>query len=95
MNYMSRKFEYEADDFAKTTYKPEPLISSLKKLSKKLSKDEIDLLSKMLKHFLPKISQLVSESTSFRQKAKDWETKLRKQNYPKKHWKQPKKSWLV
>lgn len=34
MNYMSRQFEYQADDYAKTTYKAEPLISSLKKLSK-------------------------------------------------------------
>ena len=34
MNYVSRVFEFQADDYAKTTYKPEPLISSLKKLSK-------------------------------------------------------------
>jgi STE24 endopeptidase len=34
MNYVSRQFEYQADDYAKTTYKSEPLISSLKKLSK-------------------------------------------------------------
>ena len=34
MNWFSRKFEYQADDYAKTTYKAEPLISSLKKLSK-------------------------------------------------------------
>jgi len=34
MNYFSRKFEYQADDYAKTTYKAEPLITSLKKLSK-------------------------------------------------------------
>jgi STE24 endopeptidase len=34
MNYVSRKFEYQADDYAKTTYKAEPLITSLKKLSK-------------------------------------------------------------
>ena len=34
MNMFSRKFEYQADDYAKTTYKAEPLISSLKKLSK-------------------------------------------------------------
>ncbi|MCL4126537.1 UNVERIFIED_CONTAM: hypothetical protein GTU68_028912 [Idotea baltica] len=34
MNQLSRKFEYQADDYAKTTYKPEPLITSLKKLSK-------------------------------------------------------------
>lgn len=34
MNYFSRKFEYQADDYAKTTYKAEPLISGLKKLSK-------------------------------------------------------------
>ena len=34
MNYISRKFEYQADDYAKETYKGEPLISSLKKLSK-------------------------------------------------------------
>ena len=34
MNYFSRKFEYQADDFAKNTYKAEPLITSLKKLSK-------------------------------------------------------------
>lgn len=35
MNYLSRKFEYEADDFAKRTFAAMPLISSLKKLSKK------------------------------------------------------------
>ncbi len=34
MNYISRKFEYQADDYAKTTYNAEPLIRSLKKLSK-------------------------------------------------------------
>ncbi|MFD2914317.1 M48 family metallopeptidase [Psychroserpens luteus] len=34
MNQLSRKFEYQADDFAKNTYKAEPLITSLKKLSK-------------------------------------------------------------
>ncbi|MBD0833171.1 M48 family metallopeptidase [Aestuariibaculum sediminum] len=34
MNMVSRAFEYQADDFAKTTYKAEPLITSLKKLSK-------------------------------------------------------------
>jgi len=34
MNWFSRKFEYQADDYAKNTYKSEPLISSLKKLSK-------------------------------------------------------------
>ncbi|HSI71068.1 MAG TPA: M48 family metallopeptidase [Gillisia sp.] len=34
MNYLSRKFEYQADDFAKNTYNGGALISSLKKLSK-------------------------------------------------------------
>ena len=34
MNYISRKFEYQADNYAKKTYAGEPLISSLKKLSK-------------------------------------------------------------
>ncbi|WP_147677930.1 M48 family metallopeptidase [Algibacter pacificus] len=34
MNMFSRAFEYQADDYAKNTYKAEPLISSLKKLSK-------------------------------------------------------------
>ncbi len=34
MNYFSRKFEYQADNYAKETYKAAPLISSLKKLSK-------------------------------------------------------------
>ncbi|NER14161.1 M48 family metalloprotease [Leptobacterium flavescens] len=34
MNYFSRKFEYQADAYAKETYASEPLISSLKKLSK-------------------------------------------------------------
>lgn len=34
MNYLSRKFEYQADNYAKETYKAEPLISGLKKLSK-------------------------------------------------------------
>ena len=34
MNQFSRKFEYQADDYAKNTYKAEPLVSSLKKLSK-------------------------------------------------------------
>ena len=34
MNYLSRKFEYEADNYAKETYEATPLISSLKKLSR-------------------------------------------------------------
>lgn len=34
MNHFSRKFEYQADDYAKTTYNAESLITSLKKLSK-------------------------------------------------------------
>ncbi|WP_455170209.1 M48 family metallopeptidase, partial [Aegicerativicinus sediminis] len=34
MNYISRVFEYQADNYAKETYAGEPLISSLKKLSK-------------------------------------------------------------
>ncbi len=34
MNLLSRKFEYEADDYAKNTYKASPLISALKKLNK-------------------------------------------------------------
>lgn len=34
MNLMSRKFEYEADDYAKETFGPEALVQSLKKLSK-------------------------------------------------------------
>ena len=34
MHLFSRKFEYQADDYAKNTYKAEPLVSSLKKLSK-------------------------------------------------------------
>ena len=34
MNYLSRKFEYQADNYAKSTYKAAPLISGLKKLSK-------------------------------------------------------------
>ncbi|MFV8226529.1 M48 family metallopeptidase, partial [Christiangramia aquimixticola] len=34
MNYISRKFEYQADNYAKSTYDGDYLISSLKKLSK-------------------------------------------------------------
>jgi len=34
MNHLSRKFEYQADSYAKTTYAGLPLITSLKKLSK-------------------------------------------------------------
>ncbi|HSP41059.1 MAG TPA: M48 family metallopeptidase [Gillisia sp.] len=34
MNYLSRKFEYQADDYAKNTYGGEGLISGLKKLSR-------------------------------------------------------------
>lgn len=34
MNFLSRKFEYQADDYAKNTYAATPLITSLKKLSK-------------------------------------------------------------
>jgi STE24 endopeptidase len=34
MNYLSRKFEYQADNYAKKTYNAQALISSLKKLSK-------------------------------------------------------------
>ncbi|WP_422080791.1 M48 family metallopeptidase [Ulvibacterium sp.] len=35
MNYLSRKFEFQADNYAKNTFAAMPLISSLKKLSKK------------------------------------------------------------
>jgi len=34
MNFLSRKFEYQADNYAKNTFGADPLISSLKKLSK-------------------------------------------------------------
>ncbi len=34
MNYISRKFEYQADNYAKNTFEAKPLISGLKKLSK-------------------------------------------------------------
>ena len=34
MNHFSRKFEYQADDYAKDTYAAMPLVTSLKKLSK-------------------------------------------------------------
>ncbi len=34
MNLLSRKFEYQADYYAKTFYDVKPLISALKKLSK-------------------------------------------------------------
>lgn len=34
MNYFSRKFEYQADDYAKSTFAASPLVTSLKKLSK-------------------------------------------------------------
>lgn len=34
MNFLSRKFEYQADDYAKNTFEAMPLITSLKKLSK-------------------------------------------------------------
>lgn len=34
MNYLSRRFEYQADNYAKNTYAAPPLISGLKKLSK-------------------------------------------------------------
>jgi STE24 endopeptidase len=43
MNVLSRKNEYEADNYAKTTYKAEPLVSSLKKLS-------VDSLSNLTPH---------------------------------------------
>ena len=34
MNYISRKFEYQADNYAKETFASDPLVTSLKKLSK-------------------------------------------------------------
>ncbi|UJH67914.1 M48 family metallopeptidase [Allomuricauda sp. SCSIO 65647] len=34
MNHLSRKFEFQADDYAKNTYAANPLVTSLKKLSK-------------------------------------------------------------
>ena len=34
MNYLSRKFEYQADNFARSTFRGEPLVTGLKKLSK-------------------------------------------------------------
>lgn len=45
MNYMSRKFEYQADNYAKKTFASEPLISSLKKISK-------NSLSNLTPHFM-------------------------------------------
>ena len=45
MNYMSRKFEYQADNYAKNTFSASPLISSLKKLSK-------NSLSNLTPHYL-------------------------------------------
>ena len=35
MNFLSRKFEFQADNYAKTTFAARPLVTSLKKLSKK------------------------------------------------------------
>ena len=43
MNIISRKNEYEADNYAKTTYSAEPLVRSLKKLS-------VDSLSNLTPH---------------------------------------------
>jgi STE24 endopeptidase len=34
MNFISRKFEYQADNYAKETFDGAPLISGLKKLNK-------------------------------------------------------------
>ncbi len=34
MNFLSRKFEFQADDYAKNTFEAMPLVTSLKKLSK-------------------------------------------------------------
>ncbi|MCB0371987.1 MAG: M48 family metallopeptidase [Muricauda sp.] len=34
MNYLSRRFEFQADDYAKNTFAATPLVTSLKKLSK-------------------------------------------------------------
>lgn len=34
MNVLSRKYEFEADEFAATTYKKDPMVNALKKLSK-------------------------------------------------------------
>jgi len=45
MNYMSRNFEYQADNYAKNTFSASPLISSLKKLSK-------NSLSNLTPHYL-------------------------------------------
>jgi STE24 endopeptidase len=45
MNIISRKNEYEADNYAKTTYKADPLIDALKKLS-------VDSLSNLTPHSL-------------------------------------------
>jgi len=45
MNYMSRKFEYQADNYAKNTFSALPLISSLKKLSE-------NSLSNLTPHYL-------------------------------------------
>ena len=45
MNIMSRKFEYQADNYAKNTFSASPLISSLKKLSK-------NNLSNLTPHYL-------------------------------------------
>jgi len=60
MHYISRKFEYQADDYAKENYNAQDLISSLKKLSKNsLSNLTPDKLTVFLHYSHPTLYQRI------------------------------------
>ena len=68
--------------FANAFYSSSSVSQALKKLSKKLKKEDIAFLSKFFKHFLPKISQMVKESTTFKQKTIVLSDQWRKSKVP-------------
>jgi STE24 endopeptidase len=72
MNYMSRKFEFQADDYAKMTFAATPLITSLKKLSKNSLSNLTPHPSYVFVHYShpPLIARIMNLSSSSNPSAK-------------------------
>ncbi|MBL6991046.1 MAG: hypothetical protein ISR65_14770 [Bacteriovoracaceae bacterium] len=70
--------KYKMDYFREAFYSAKILEKGLKKLSKKLKKDEMKFLVKVYRTFKPKLEHIAAESSNFRSKEKGLEKLYRK-----------------
>lgn len=78
MNLLFGLQRIKNDFFSEAFYSAKSVGGALKKLKKRLSKDELKFLSKSLKTLQPKISKWVGESTLYRGKIPEFRKKLKK-----------------